>query len=58
MHSSHMINFPGDINTHIITFVCVFVCVCVLCQRYKPFGHKIFFSLAVSVSLRRLLLEV
>lgn len=53
-----MINFPGDINTHIITFVCVFVCVCVLCQRYKPFGHKIFFSLAVSVSLRRLLLEV
>lgn len=39
-------------------YVCVYVCICVLCQRYQPFGHKIFFSLAVSVSLRRLLPEV
>lgn len=35
--------------------VCVHMCIC---QRYQPFGHKIFFSLAVSVSLRRLLPEV
>lgn len=52
--------------TFLITsvYVCVqYVCVCLcayvyFCQRYQPFGHKIFFSLAVSVSLRRLLPEV
>lgn len=41
-----------------VQYVCVYVCICVLCQRFQPFGHKIFFSLAVSVSLRRLPPEV
>lgn len=50
----------------IILYACVFVyvcvCVCMLCVFFArgvgSFGHKIFFSLAVSVSLRRLLPEV
>lgn len=35
----------------VVTYVCV--CVLCVCQRRQPFGHEMFSSLAVSVSLRR-----